>query len=63
MLTTYDGIAGAGAPGAGRLGTPGAGRLGIDGCRGCCMGVALPGRLGSGGGGARPGLGEDGRLN
>jgi len=56
--TTYDGIAGPGAPGAGLLGTPGAGRMGIEG-----IGAwPPPGLLGRGGGGARPGFGEFGLL-
>ena len=46
---------------------PGAPGAGLDGMLGAALagmfwgGGALPGRLGSGGGGARPGLGEDGR--
>ena len=56
--STYAGIAGPGALGAGLAGMPGAGLLGNDGpdCE------EPPGLLGSGGGGARPGLGDGGRL-
>lgn len=48
------------------LSPPGALGAGLDGMLGAGLagtfcGGALPGRLGSGGGGARPGFGEDGR--
>ena len=56
---TYAGIAGPGAVGAGRLGMLGAGLFGIEGMMGA---LEPPGLLGNGGGGALPGLGEDGLL-
>ena len=46
--------------GAGLAGIPGAGRLGIDGPG--PGGAEPPGLLGRGGGGARPGFGDGGRL-